>query len=69
MRRIPFGMTGGGRTRARLGAWTGDILGAWAAADRRHRDRVRLAGLPDHLLADIGVTRDAVRGPSPGAGY
>jgi uncharacterized protein YjiS (DUF1127 family) len=32
-----------------------------AARHRRYRDANRLAALPDHLLADIGLTRDAVR--------
>ena len=31
------------------------------AAESRHRDRTRLAAMSEHLLADIGLTRDAVR--------
>jgi hypothetical protein len=53
------------RARGRLGAWAGGILGAMAAAERRRSDRVRLAALPDHMLADMGLTRDAVRGLRP----
>jgi uncharacterized protein YjiS (DUF1127 family) len=42
-------------------AWALRALAPLAAASARHRDAARLAGLPDHLLADIGLTRDAVR--------
>jgi uncharacterized protein YjiS (DUF1127 family) len=34
------------------------LLARWSA---RHRQRVDLAGLDDHLLADIGVTPQEVR--------
>ena len=34
-----------------------------SAAEARHRDARRLAALSDQLLADIGLTRDAVRRP------
>jgi len=45
--------------------WAALALASLAAADARHRDAARLAGLPDHLLADIGLTRDAVRRRRP----
>jgi uncharacterized protein YjiS (DUF1127 family) len=41
------------------------VLAPLVAAEARHRDAARLAGLPDHLLADIGLTRDAVRRRRP----
>ena len=49
--------------RRRTGAfgWTRRAVERLAAADRQRRDGVRLAALPDHLLADIGLTRDAAR--------
>jgi hypothetical protein len=45
--------------------WARRALAPLAAAHARHCDAVRMAGLPDHLLADIGLTRDAVRRRRP----
>jgi uncharacterized protein YjiS (DUF1127 family) len=45
--------------------WARRALAPLAAAHARRRDAARLAGLPDHLLVDIGVTRDAVRRGRP----
>lgn len=42
------------RGRALLAGWLRDRL----AAHRRRREVVRLAGLSDHMLRDIGLTRD-----------
>jgi uncharacterized protein YjiS (DUF1127 family) len=47
------------------GGWARRALAPLAAAHARHRDAVRLAGLSDHLLVDIGLNRDAVRGGRP----
>lgn len=49
------------RRRSGPGAWAAGALAALVAAEARHRDRTRLAALSEHLLADIGLTRDAVR--------
>ena len=50
-----------GRHRQGPRAWAARALAPLAAASARHRDAARLAGLPDHLLADMGLSRDAVR--------
>lgn len=49
------------RHRSGPGAWAAGALAFLVAAEARHRDRTRLAAMPEHLLADIGLTRDAVR--------
>ena len=47
-----------GRPRLlRLGA----LIDAWIARDTHRRQLRQLARLEDHLLRDIGVTRDDVR--------
>jgi len=45
----------------RSGGWLARRLARLQAADVRRRDAVRLASLPEHLLADMGLTRDAAR--------
>ncbi|HVH03317.1 MAG TPA: DUF1127 domain-containing protein [Amaricoccus sp.] len=49
------------RQRSGPGAWAAGALAFLVAAESRHRDRTRLAAMSEHLLADIGLTRDAVR--------
>ena len=51
---------------ARLGG--ADRCRASPTTDARRRDQARLAALPDRLLADIGLTRDAVRARRPDIG-
>jgi len=43
----------------------GALAGAWIERDARHRQMRQLAKLDDHMLRDIGVTRDDV----PSLGY
>jgi len=42
----------------RLRQWIGRMIERRIAAQRLERELTHLGGLPDHLLADIGVTRD-----------
>lgn len=44
-----------------LRRWFHAMPARLADADARHRDERRLAAMPDHLLADMGLTRDDVR--------
>ena len=39
-----------------------DLVQALIERDARHRAACQLARMEDHLLRDIGLTRDAVRG-------
>ena len=48
---------------ARLRRWLRHIPGRIVEADARNRDERRLATVPDHLLFDIGLSRDDVRSP------
>jgi len=41
--------------------WLRAIPARLAESDARHRAEHRLAAVPDHLLADMGLTRDDVR--------
>lgn len=38
--------------------WMTRTTANWRAASRRRRDAAYLAKLPDHLLADMGLTPD-----------
>ena len=49
----------------RLADFAARRLARLVAADARRRDAARLASLPDHLLADMALTRDAVRSNPP----
>jgi uncharacterized protein YjiS (DUF1127 family) len=49
----------------RLADFVSRCLAALVAADARRRDAARLASLPDYLLADMALTRDAVRSHPP----
>ena len=40
----------------------GGLVDAWIERDGRRRQMRQLAQLDDHMLRDIGVTRDDVRG-------
>lgn len=51
------------RPIAPLHRWLRAIPGRIAEADDRRRAERRLAAVPDHLLADMGLTRDDVRAP------
>ena len=46
---------------APLRRWLRAVPARIVEADARHRAERRLAVLPDHLLADMGLTRDDVR--------
>lgn len=46
--------------RAAVPGWR-SLIGWWRAALARRRQRLALAALDDHLLWDIGVTRDEAR--------
>jgi uncharacterized protein YjiS (DUF1127 family) len=46
---------------APLGRLVAGLAGRWAAVEARRRDARRLRGAPDHLLKDVGLTRDDVR--------
>ena len=46
-----------------LPRWLRAIPARLADADARYRDERRLAAVSDHLLADMGLTRDDVRAP------
>jgi uncharacterized protein YjiS (DUF1127 family) len=45
--------------------WLKDRIGSFVAAVRAYhqatQDRMRLAQMPDHMLSDMGLTRDDVR--------
>lgn len=43
----------------------GGVLGRWRVSAEHQRAAARLAVLPDHLLRDMGVTRDAARSCRP----
>lgn len=55
-RRAPLAGTVTLATRLRGGMEA--LLRRWAAAEDRRRNARRMSDLPDHLLHDIGVTRD-----------
>jgi uncharacterized protein YjiS (DUF1127 family) len=65
MHTVSFEAAGTRRRWTGPGSWVLRALHLLAAADARHRDAGRLAALPNHLLADMGLTRDAVRVPRP----
>ena len=44
-----------------LRRWFRAVPARLAEADARYRTERRLAAAPDHLLADMGLTRDDVR--------
>ena len=46
-----------------LRRWFRAVPARLADADARFRAERRLAAVPDHLLADMGLTRDDVRAP------
>jgi len=46
---------------APLRQWLRAVPARIVEADARRRAERRLATLPDHLLADMGITRDDVR--------
>jgi uncharacterized protein YjiS (DUF1127 family) len=46
---------------APLGRLFAGLADRWAAAEARRRDARRLREAPDHLLRDLGLTRDDVR--------
>jgi uncharacterized protein YjiS (DUF1127 family) len=48
--------------RRGLGHLIAALADRWIAAEARRRDAERLATMPDYLLRDIGLTRNAVRG-------
>ena len=63
MHTIPTETAGRVARRRPTGSETGlpASSAGWPPRTPAARDAVRLAGLPDYLLADIGLTRDDVR--------
>jgi uncharacterized protein YjiS (DUF1127 family) len=53
---LPSGERGG---RA-MTNWITRTLADWRAASRHRSEYAQLAAMPDHLLYDIGVTRDGI---------
>ena len=63
-----FSLNGTRRSRSGPRGWVAQTVAAFATTDARRRDQARLAALADGLLADIGLTRDAVRARRPDIG-
>ena len=52
-------------SRRRLKERLGSCLAAIGAYHNARRDRIRLSQMSDHMLSDIGLTRDDVRYMKP----